>query len=268
MATPPPLALAYHGLASLRFADDPYRLFVAPEQVIRDVRLLRRWGYELVTFGQLAERTGHGDGAGLAALTFDDGLADNATVLGPLLDDAGAPATVFVVSGWIGARHPDAPWAPMLTGPQIRALHAAGIEIGAHTATHRDLTGLGPDEVRDEIVGSRAALEELVDAPVRTLAYPYGAADDRVRRACADSGITAACRTTGDGSWSNPLDLPRQAMAHGSSRLGLWLKARDRYEPLMRVPGTRPLRRLSRRAHSARPSPRGAVQAPTLHESR
>ncbi len=268
MALRPPLALAYHGVANLRFADDPYRLFVTPDRVVRDVLLLRRWGYELVTFGCLAERVSRGEGGSLAALTFDDGLSDNATTLAPLLHELGATATVFVVSGWIGAHHPDAPWARMLTSSQVRELHTGGIEIGTHTATHRSLTDLDPETVSDEITSSRTTLEELLDAPVRSLAYPYGAANEQVRRRCEESGISAACRTSGEGTWRDPLDLPRQAMGHGSSSFGLWLKSRDRYEPLMRIPGSRRARRLSRRAHSASRSRRGAAPQPEPHEPR
>jgi len=159
---------------------------------------------------------------------------------------------VFAVSGWLGGNHPDAPSAPILDPHGLRALHAAGVEIGAHTVTHRDLTALPPVEAREELAASRAALEAIVQAPVTSAAYPYGAADGAVRAAARAAGLLAACRTQAAGRLADPFDLPRQAMGNGGSRLGLRLKRADRHEPLMRLPGARRARRLSRRVHAAR----------------
>jgi len=254
----PPLALAYHGVSIVPFSADRFRLFVAPAQVERDIRILRAWGYELVTFAALARRVRDGNGAGAAALTFDDGLADNWTALAPVLARQAAPATVFVVTGWLGGLHPDAPGAAILSAAQVRRLHQAGVEIGAHGTTHADLTSLSTAAATDDLANSRAVLEALVDAPVPSAAYPYGAADDSVRAACRAAGFAAACRTSGQGRWDDPFDLPRQAMGHGGSVVGLHLKRRDLYERLMRLPGLRPLQRSSRRAHSAWASWRAA----------
>src|SRR6266540_5794190 len=106
--TLPPLALVYHGLADVPLRRDAHGLFVAPGDFRRHVGRLRSWGYRLVTFGRLAELAAGGGAAGHAALTFDDGLADNLHVLAPLLAELEAPATVFVVSGWLGGAHPEA----------------------------------------------------------------------------------------------------------------------------------------------------------------
>jgi peptidoglycan/xylan/chitin deacetylase (PgdA/CDA1 family) len=243
----PPLALAYHAVGAVPLRDDPRRLFCSPAQVRRDIGALRAWGYELVTFGELAARIGEGDATGAVALTFDDGLADG------LLDALhGAPATVFPVTGWLGLPHPDAPFARVTDAGGLRALHAAGVEIGAHSVTHPDLTALTPEEARRELAESRAALEEIVQAPVTSAAYPYGTADATTRAAAREAGLLAACRTAGAGSFADLYDLPRQAMGPGGSRLGLRLKRDGRHEPLMRVPLARRARRLSRRLRTAR----------------
>lgn len=255
---PSPLVLAYHGVARIPFDRDRFRLFVHPDQVVRDLRWLRRRGYDLVTCGTLADRLADGgpEGArGLAALSFDDGLADNATTLLPLLQHHDAPATVFVVSGWLGGRHADEPHAPILDADGVRCLHAGGVEIGAHGVHHQHLADLGTAGVAAELEQSRRQLESVIDAPVRTAAYPFGEADADVAAAMATSGLCSAWRTSGLGSWSSPFDLPRQAMGHGSSVLGLHLKQRDRYEAAMRLPWATSVRRFSRRRHAARSSP-------------
>src|SRR5690349_16772306 len=133
---PPPLALAYHGVDDVPLRRDPDHLFVRPQDLRRQIEKLREWGYELVTFGELAADVK----PGRVALTFDDGLVDNLTTLAPLLAQLGATATVFVVSGWLGEPHPAAPWTRIVTPDELRELRAHGIEIGGLSATHPDLS--------------------------------------------------------------------------------------------------------------------------------
>jgi peptidoglycan/xylan/chitin deacetylase (PgdA/CDA1 family) len=261
------LALAYHGVSLVPFDEDRYRLCTAPAALDRQIRLLRRWGYELVTFGALAARVAAAGGspaaAGkVAALTFDDGLADNRAELLPVLAAHGAPATVFVVGGWLGASHPDLPGAPILSADDVVALHRAGVEIGGHAMAHADLRTVPTPELAADLADCRSLLSGILDAPVTSFAYPFGAADDRVRAAVADAGFAAACRTSGAGDWTDPYDLPRQAMGNGSSALGLRLKRADRYEPALRWPGAARLRRTSRRAHN-RWEQRAAARRPS-----
>jgi peptidoglycan/xylan/chitin deacetylase (PgdA/CDA1 family) len=66
------------------------------------------------------------------------------------------------------------PTSLMMSDAQVRALHAAGIEIGAHTMSHPILTQIDLPTARDEIVSSKRVLEEMIDAPVKTFAYPNG----------------------------------------------------------------------------------------------
>jgi peptidoglycan/xylan/chitin deacetylase (PgdA/CDA1 family) len=232
--TPPPLALAYHGIAAAPLRQDPSGLFVRPRDLQRQIRRLKSWGYRLVRFSELAARVLEGRGEGHAALTFDDGPADNLHSLLPLLGAEGVPATVFLVSGWLGQRYPEATWARILTRAEARELSRAGVEIGSHTVSHPDLTSLGYADALDELATSKRDLEAIVRAPVEVAAYPYGRASEETVAACREAGYLAACRTSGEGSWKEPLNLPRQDMDNGCTLLGLRLKRDDLYEPLMR----------------------------------
>ncbi len=64
--------------------------------------------------------------------------------------------------------------ALMMRSAQVRSLHAAGMEIGAHTVNHPILTALPDDEARRELQQGRDALQQLIQTPVVTLAYPNG----------------------------------------------------------------------------------------------
>lgn len=260
------LALAYHGVSMVPFDEDRYRLLTPPAALDRQIGQLQRWGYELVTFGDLAARVaaaGSPVAAGrIAALTFDDGFADNRFELLPVLAARGVPATVFVVGGWLGGTHPDAPGAAILSADDVVALHQAGVEIGGHAMGHVDLRTVPAPELAADLARCRGLLSDLIDAPVTSFAYPFGEADARVRAAVAAAGFTAACRTSGQGDWADPFDLPRQAMGNGSSLLGMRLKRADRYEAVLRWPGAARLRRVSRRAHN-RAEARRAAAHPT-----
>lgn len=247
----PPLALAYHGVAEVPLGRDPDALFVAPEDLRRQIARLREWGYRLVSFGDLAGEVAGRGGSGSAALTFDDGLVDNLETLVPLLAEVGAPATVFVVSGWLGGAHPAATWTRIVTAEELRALRAAGVEIGAHSVTHADLSALSYEQAREDLADSRRQLEAVLEEPVEVAAYPFGRATGETARACRDAGFRAACVATGRGDWSDPHLLPRQDMENGSTLLGLRLKRAGRYEPLMRFRPARAARRLARRATAA-----------------
>ena len=245
---PAPLCLAYHGVERVRLRHDPYRLFTDPVALRRHIGRLRRWGYSFVTFAELARPAREGTAAGRVALTFDDGFADNHSVLLPLLRDEGVPATVFVVSGHMGKPNHAVPWRRNLHPDEVLALAEGGVEIGAHTVDHTDLSTVGYDEALDQWRRSKQELEDLLGAPVETAAYPYGRVSDDAVRACRDSGLLAACRTGGEGSWDDPWNLPRQDMVNGATDLGLWLKRDDRYQRLVRTFPGRAARGVYRRA--------------------
>jgi peptidoglycan/xylan/chitin deacetylase (PgdA/CDA1 family) len=245
------LVLAYHGVAKVRVRDDPSLLFVAPDDLVRQVRRLRKWGYELLPFSEFAARLRAGDASGCASLTFDDGFVDNLETLASLLEAEEAPATVFVPTGWLGQTHPYASQTRVMTADEVRALYSRGVEIGAHTHEHPDLTALDRDAALEELRRGKRELEDLLGEPVDTLAYPFGRADDETREVARAAGFAAACRTSGEGSWSDPLDIPRQDMTNAATMLGLWLKRDERYEGFVHRLPFRAARSIRRRLLSA-----------------
>jgi peptidoglycan/xylan/chitin deacetylase (PgdA/CDA1 family) len=247
----PPLALTYHGVADVSLREDIHRAFTRPADLRRQIELLRGWGYELLRFSDWAARVGADGGTACAALTFDDGFSDNLHVLLPLLRELEAPATVFAVSGWLGKRHPHTPRAQVLSASELCEVHAAGVEVGAHTRTHPDLTTLSAEAARDELAGGRADLEDILGASVGAFAYPYGAATPETIRVAREVGFECACRALGLGRWDDPHDLPRQDMGNRSSALGLRLKRDNRYVSLMRLRRVRILRRARLAAHGS-----------------
>lgn len=73
----------------------------------------------------------------------------------------------------------------------VRALAAAGFEIGFHTRDHEALDRLADDALDRALTDGRERLEELAGAPLRTIAYPFGIADARIARAARAAGYDA-----------------------------------------------------------------------------
>jgi peptidoglycan/xylan/chitin deacetylase (PgdA/CDA1 family) len=148
-------------------------------------------------------------------LTFDDGYRDFLTAAMPVLRTHGFSATLFLVAERIGGT---ADWdarygepASLLLWEEVRALQEAGIEFGCHSSVHRPMTGMHLPELAEDTVRARAILEEGLATCVKTLAYPYGAVNEFVRRALQNLGFHAAvsCEPGISRLGDDPLRLPR-----------------------------------------------------------
>ena len=62
----------------------------------------------------------------------------------------------------------------LLTWDHVRELKKAGMDVQSHTRTHRVLQTLHPEELSDELAGSRADLQRELGEPPRAVAYPVG----------------------------------------------------------------------------------------------
>ena len=115
------------------------------------------------------------------AITFDDGYAGVYHHAYRLLANVGISATIFVSCDWIGNNtqpHPQNGHT-MLNWSQLRVLADHGFNIGCHTFSHPDLRQLSCDAIRNELVDSRAFLEDRLQVDVKTFAYPFGYHDAR-----------------------------------------------------------------------------------------
>jgi hypothetical protein len=109
---------------------------------------------------------------------------------------------------------------PTLPGADIRSLHSAGFEIGAHTLTHAVLTDLSTSAAAAEITASKDQLQQQLGAPVSMFCYPRGRFNASIIAQVKTAGYIGA-RTTemlrlegGSSPYTMPTTL--QAFAHPS----------------------------------------------------
>jgi peptidoglycan/xylan/chitin deacetylase (PgdA/CDA1 family) len=285
------LVLCYHRISDV-YADP--RLCVTPSRFAEHLEVLRQYARP-TRLQQLSQALSHKSLPDRSVVvTFDDGYADNLHNAKPLLERYGIPATVFVITGYIGrerefwwdeldrlflqsgtlpakldlsvngntyhwqldeaenhsegASSRQRRWRPgeessssysslykslwkllrsMAEGERQKALHElrgwAGakevvrpshrplsseevvtldrgglVEVGAHTVTHPALRRLPPDSQRDEISGSKARLEEILNRPVTNFSYPYGNLSVQTADIVRETGFSCACSTVAD----------------------------------------------------------------------
>jgi peptidoglycan/xylan/chitin deacetylase (PgdA/CDA1 family) len=262
-----PMILMYHGVAHV--AEDPYQLCVTPSRFAEQMTWLKRHGLRGVGIGTLVDAMRAGRERGLVGISFDDGYVSVLESALPELLRHGFAASMFIISDRLGGTNEwdEGPVWPLMTADQVRELAAAGMEIGAHSATHVRLAGVGASRLEAEVSGSRASLGELTGVPIRGFAYPWGSMDAAARRAVRDAGYDYACSVETPVTELGFMALPRICF---SQRDGAgWMTTKRllfRHYTAMR--GTRrqiarsPFARATRRRLSGGPRPPHSVSVP------
>lgn len=185
----------------------PTQLFEA------QLRYLSKLGMKTLTAAELVDmlRRGHSP-SNVAVLTFDDGYADAAAIVLPLLRHYGARATFFVNAGTIGLRN-------HLTYRELRAMHATGSEIGAHGMHHLDLTTLDRDGQLHEAGDCVARIARYTGVRPVSYAYASGAYNATTLSVMPAIGIRSAWteHTGRVRNLDDPYEMPRLRIARATT---------------------------------------------------
>jgi peptidoglycan/xylan/chitin deacetylase (PgdA/CDA1 family) len=184
-------ALMYHSVSAVR---GPLRdLAVPPKRLAEQLTALTDAGYRLAGLSEALDLLAAGSTDKLLAVTFDDGYRDFLTEGVPALAAANAHATLYASVGhlgddadWLGRFSPD--FGRLLDWAELAEVAAAGVEIGNHSLIHHPLDVLPPAQLREEIVRSHDELEQRLQRPVRSFAYPHGYHGHRVRDVVREAG--------------------------------------------------------------------------------
>ena len=198
--------LMYHVIKEPAPGTPQAELWVPAETFRKTIDDLKAAGYRGVTMEQVHEAWNGGPGLPEkpVVVSFDDGYLSHYVSARPILLKAGWPGVLNLKTGNIDPKGGLAPW-------QVKALVAAGWEIGAHSVTHADLTTLDAAGLDREVAGSRRELEKQFGVKVETFCYPAGKYDAEAEQAVRRAGFSTA--TTVDPGIASPKDnqllLPR-----------------------------------------------------------
>ena len=114
----------------------------------------------------------------VASLTFDDFPRSAWTAGGPLLPAYGARATYYAAARFCGTREDGLDY---YDADDLRAIQAAGHEVGAHSFAHQAAPGLSTADLRADADRADVALPPFLRGRMSRYAYPYGAVSPRTK---------------------------------------------------------------------------------------
>jgi peptidoglycan/xylan/chitin deacetylase (PgdA/CDA1 family) len=136
------------------------------------------------------------------ALSFDDGPSAAVTPqILTALEQRHIAATFFLIGKNIDGNQ-----------TLLQRMAADGFEVGNHSWSHPNMTGLTPDQIKTELLSTQAAIVNA-GAPLPTLFRPpYGAVNDQL---LADAGLQAALWNIDPDDWqsTDPISLAQAIIA-------------------------------------------------------
>lgn len=168
----------------------------------RQLELIRAGGFHPISMEELYAYVT--EGAPLpekpVCITFDDGYADNYSIVYPLMKEYGYPWTVFVITGDVGKPN-------RMTWEQLSEMaESRAVTIASHTATHPELAQISPAAARADLETAQKALRDRLGIENHWLAYPYGSYNAEVMEIVKSLGIRMV--VTSDGGRVHKGDSP------------------------------------------------------------
>lgn len=144
---------------------------VSPEAFAAQVDLLADLGGRIVPLIEVVDYLSQGEPlpARPAVITFDDGDICTLTHAVPALQARQLPASFFIPPQYAESGNTD-----FVNWDDVKALAAAGFELGGHSYQHAYVHDLTPAQAAHQIGDEKDKIEQLTGAKVECFAYPFG----------------------------------------------------------------------------------------------
>ncbi len=204
---------------------------VTPENLERQMRYLKDKHYNVISLNELVEgiKKGNKFAHNTVVITIDDGYKDNYTYAYPVLKKYCLPATIFLISDYIGNKPNFMNW------DEVREMSKSNVSFGAHTRHHVYLPSIkNKDILWYEIAGCKKVIEEHLGMPIYYFCYPSGGFTEEVKMLVKKAGYKGACTTNRSSDiLINRVDmyeLKRVSMRNHETSLSLWAKLSGYYK--------------------------------------
>ena len=187
----------YHSIELMPKSTIMRNLHVPPKRFAFQMWLLKILGYKALSLRKLKPYL-DGDKKGkVVGLTFDDGYQNNLINAAPILLKYNFSATCYIVSNCIGSSNT---WdlskgitqRPLMNINEIHEWLNLGMDIGAHTKTHVDLTIASEKIAHKEINDCKEDLERIFKVSVTDFCYPFGRFNNLLVKSVKKSGYSSA----------------------------------------------------------------------------
>ena len=150
-------------------------------------------------------------------LSYDDGhICD--TRLTEIFNANGLKASFHLNSGFFN-REGETRFDDYVHADNVRGVYA-GHEISQHSVFHPALTEIPREELIDQMLSDRKALEAFAQYPVRGMSYPFGIFNDDIIPMLKALGVEYARTIRSTGSFAIPEDFMRwDPTCHHNDRL-------------------------------------------------
>lgn len=183
--------LCYHDVTPNN--PDNNGLLISPEKFKEQLQYLKDNNYTPITLDELYDylRNNKEIPGKPVVITFDDGYKGNYEYAYPLLKEFKFPATMFVISNYVGG-------TDFMTTEQLKEMSNNGIEIESHTSKHDDLSKLNETEQVETLKNAKTSLEKIIEKPVDFVAYPFGRHNSNTRIAAEKAGYKLGFNLNGN----------------------------------------------------------------------
>ncbi len=177
--------LCYHSVGQPEFGVND----VPPERFRRHIELALDLGFRFVPPAEIARSGGQ---ARDLAISFDDALKSVLSEADPILREHDIPYTVFAVSEWSDQKH-DWQKEKVLSWDELGGMIERGVEVGGHSATHRNFGCIDEVRARTEFETSRETMKARLGFAPEIMAIPFGQSSnwsEVADRAAREAGFT------------------------------------------------------------------------------
>jgi len=191
--TVPILTYHYFGYKStIEWKRSPL-LFVTPDNFEKQMCYLKEKNYQVISLDSLVGglKKGRKFPHNTVVITIDDGHKSIFTYAYPVLKKYDFPATVFIISDFMGVEKNYLNWN------EVEEMSKNNISFGGHTRNHVYLPSIKnkKDALWDEIAGCKKVIEDHLGIPAYYFCYPGGGFNKEIESVVKKAGYKGACAT-------------------------------------------------------------------------